>query len=308
MRLLVEQNVDKSVYTYEPLRNLLGETNIYPTVDAFGYVIFGYGRSSTVSRESAGATIRALRESRDWSLADFAAATGVSIMGLSYLERGARKPHKSTVQKVENALGLPPGTYARLVVAADPEAELARLTAAEQPPAVPARQAAAIVVERHDSTEVLEGHAEAQLETLSWLIDRLPTKTSDEYETYILSVIELCVKFEMLAARSWRAAVHAGADSAARLMDHLQALEATRSSLLKRIPESLSARFDRACARSVLPEAVIAALVGVSCDEMWEIRNRGVIPPGALPRIRAFADAVNGGDGESDPVERQADE
>ncbi|EUA56689.1 transcriptional regulatory domain protein [Mycobacterium xenopi 4042] len=66
-------------------------------------------------------------------------------------------------------------------------------------------------------------------------------------------------------------------------MDHLQALEATRSSLLKRIPESLSARFDRACARSVLPEAVIAALVGVSCDEMWEIRNQGVIPPGALP-------------------------
>jgi transcriptional regulator with XRE-family HTH domain len=43
-----------------------------------------------VSRESAGAAIRTLRESRDWSLADLAAATGVSIMGLSYLERGAR--------------------------------------------------------------------------------------------------------------------------------------------------------------------------------------------------------------------------
>jgi hypothetical protein len=23
---------------------------------------------------------------------------------------------------------------------------------------------------------------------------------------------------------------------------------------------------------------------------MWDIRNRGVIPPGALPRVRAFAD------------------
>lgn len=38
-----------------------------------------------MSRESAGAAIRALRESRDWSLADLAAATGVSTMGLSYL-------------------------------------------------------------------------------------------------------------------------------------------------------------------------------------------------------------------------------
>ena len=62
-----------------------------------------------MSRAAAGAAIRALRESRDWSLADLAAATGVSIMGLSYLERGARKPHKGTVQKVENGLGLPPG-------------------------------------------------------------------------------------------------------------------------------------------------------------------------------------------------------
>ena len=36
-----------------------------------------------MSREAAGAAIRALREARDWSLADLAAATGVSIMGLS---------------------------------------------------------------------------------------------------------------------------------------------------------------------------------------------------------------------------------
>ena len=64
-----------------------------------------------MTREAAGAAVRALRESRDWSLADFAAATGVSIMGLRYLERGARKPHTGTVQTVENGLGLPPGTY-----------------------------------------------------------------------------------------------------------------------------------------------------------------------------------------------------
>ena len=75
-----------------------------------------------MSRSGAGAAIRALRESRDWSLADLAAATGVSVMGLSYLERGARKPHKGTVHKVENGLGLPPGSYARLAAAADPDA------------------------------------------------------------------------------------------------------------------------------------------------------------------------------------------
>ncbi|MCV7051691.1 helix-turn-helix transcriptional regulator [Mycobacterium heidelbergense] len=245
-----------------------------------------------MSRESAGAAIRALRESRDWSLADLAAATGVSIMGLSFLERGARKPHKSTVQKVENGLGLPPGTYSRLLVAADPDAELARLMAARPPAAGPARGSGAVVVDRHSDTEVLEGYAEAQLDALKSVIDRLPATTSNEYETYILSVIAQCVKAEMLAASSWRVAVNAGADSTGRLMEHLQALEVTRRALLTRMPTSLSARFDRACVQSALPEAIIAALVGVGNDEMWDIRNRGVIPPGALPRVRAFAEAV----------------
>jgi transcriptional regulator with XRE-family HTH domain len=245
-----------------------------------------------VSRESAGAAIRTLRESRDWSLAELAAATGVSIMGLSYLERGARKPHKSTVQKVENGLGLPPGTYSRLLVAADPDAELARMIAAQPPAAMSARRAATVVVDRHSDTDVLEGYAEAQLDTIKSLIDRLPATTSNEYETYILRVIAQCVKAEMLAASSWRVAVNAGADSTGRLMEHLQEIEATRTDLLKRMPASLSARFDRACGASSLPEAVIAALLGVGTDDMWDMRNRGVIPAGALPRVRAFADAV----------------
>ena len=245
-----------------------------------------------MSRESAGAAIRALRESRDWSLADLAAATGVSIMGLSYLERGARKPHKGTVQKVENGLGLPAGTYSRLLVAADPDAELARLLAAQPLEALPARRSGAVVVDRHSDTEVLEGYAEAQLDAIRSVIDRLPATTSNEYETYILSVVAQCVKAEMLAASSWRVAVNAGADSTDRLMDHLQALEATRSDLLKRMPASLSARFDRACAQSALPETIIATLLGVGSDEVWDIRNRGVIPPGALPRVRAFAEGV----------------
>jgi transcriptional regulator with XRE-family HTH domain len=245
-----------------------------------------------VSRESAGAAIRSLRESRDWSLADLAAATGVSIMGLSFLERGARRPHKSTVQKVENGLGLPPGTYSRLLVAADPDAELARLMAAQAPAPMPARRPGPVVVDRHSDTEVLEGYAEAQLDALKSFIDRLPVHTSNEYETYILSVIAQCVKAEMLAASSWRLAVNAGADSTDRLMQHLRALEETRSDLLKRMPTSLSARFDRACAQASLPETVIATLVGVAPDDIWDIRNTGVIPPGALPRVRAFTESV----------------
>ena len=243
-----------------------------------------------MSRESAGAALRAVRESLDWSLADLAAATGVSVMGLSYLERGARKPHKTTVQKVENGLGLPPGTYSRLVVASDSMAELARVTGAEPTDGMAVRPAEAIVVDRHGDTEVLEQYAEAQLEALNSVINRLPATTSNEYETYILSVIGQCVKAELLAANSWRVAVNADAESAGRIMEHLQAIDATRTALLQRMPTSLGALFDQACSRSPLPEPVIAALLGITADEMWNIRNSGVIPPGALPRVRAFVE------------------
>lgn len=251
-----------------------------------------------MSRESAGAAIRGLREARNWSLADFASVTGVSIMGLSYLERGARKPHKGTVQKVENGLGLPTGTYSRLVVAADAATELERLTSAAPPEPAPARNDGPIVVVRHSTdTEVLERSTEAQLDSITSAIERAPAKTSNEYESYILSVIEQCVRAEMLAADSWRVAVNADTDSAGRIMQHLENLEAARCALLERVPTSLSARLDRACADSALPETVIAALLGVTAAEMWDIRNRGVIPPGALPRVRAFvqlADQIKG--------------
>lgn len=244
-----------------------------------------------MSREAAGAAIRALRESRDLSLADLAAATGVSIMGLSYLERGARKPHKGTVQKVENGLGLPPGTYTRLLVADDPDAELAQLLSATAALPTDPRPSGAVVVNRHTDADVLEAHAEAHLESLNSLIARLPAETSNEYETYILSVIAQCVTAEMLAANSWRVAVNAGAESTARLMVHLKTLENIRATLLARMPASISARFDQACRRSGLPDTVVAALLGVTAEEMWDIRNRGLIPPGALPRVRAFVEA-----------------
>ena len=246
-----------------------------------------------MSRAAAGAALRALRESRDWSLADLAAATGVSVMGLSYLERGARKPHKGTVAKVENGLGLPAGTYSRMVLAADPEAELAQLlagpagTATDAPTDAPAPP----VVSRHVDAEVLEAHAEAHLESLTSLIARLPAETSNEYEAYIQSVIAQCVKAELLAANSWRVAVNAGAQSAPALMERLRELESVRAGLLARLPDRVSAQFDAACATSGLPEPVIAALLGVGVEQMWDIRNRGVVPPGALARVRAFIEA-----------------
>lgn len=243
-----------------------------------------------MSRAAAGAAIRALRESRDWSLADLAAATGVSIMGLSYLERGARKPHKGTVQKVENGLGLPPGTYTRLLQAVDPDAELADLLGTPSVDVGPRAERESPRVNRHSGADVLEAHAEAHLESLNSLIERLPPETSNEYETYIRSVITQCVKAEMLAANSWRVAVNAGAESTGRLMDHLRSLEGIRTGLLDRLRASLGSRFDRACARSGLPEPVVAAMLGLSVDELWDIRNRGVIPPGTLPRVRAFVD------------------
>ena len=247
-----------------------------------------------MSRESAGAVIRELREARDWSLADFASVTGVSIMGLSYLERGVRKPHKGTVQKVENGLGLPPGAYSRLVVAADPAAELERLTAPTPAEPIPVRTGAPIVVVRHNTdTAVLERSSEAQLDAIKSAIERAPAKTSNEYESYILSVIEQCVRAEMLAADCWRVAINSDSESAGRLMQHLEELEAARGGLIERMPSSLGARFDRVCAESPLPEQVIAALIGVTAAEMWDIRNRGVIPPGALPRARAFADLAH---------------
>jgi len=217
-----------------------------------------------------------------------AGETGVSIMGLSFLERGARKPHKGTVQKVENGLGLPAGTYSQLVMAEDAEAELAQLLATPPTAVTQPRAASEIVVSRHSDTEVLEAHAEAHLESLHSLIARLPAETSNEYETYILSVIAQCVKAEMLAANSWRVAVNAGAESADRLMTHLKALETIRTGLLERMPAAIATRFDQACARSGLPESVIAALLGVTAEQLWDIRNRGAIPPGALPRVRAF--------------------
>ena len=244
-----------------------------------------------MSREAAGAALRALRESRDWSLADLAGATGVSVMGLSYLERGTRKAHKGTVQKVENGLGLPPGTYARLVLAQDPAAELTQLIDSGSAPKETGANPSPIVVQRHSATDMFVGLAEAHLESITSLIERLPPPTSNEYENVVRSVLDQCVKAELLAANSWRVAVNAGADPHGSLWLLIKALETTRADLMSRLPESLGGKFDRACAVSSLPEHVIAELLGLTAEQIWSIRNHGVIPAGALGRIRAFVEA-----------------
>lgn len=245
-----------------------------------------------MSREAAGAAIRSLREARQWSLADLSAATGVSVMGLSYLERGARKPHKSTVQKVEMGLGLPPGTYARLALAEDPESILAELaptgSSAPEPPRV----------DRNIDVHVLEGYARAQLDALRTVIARLPVNTSNEYETYIRSVLTQCATAELLAADSWRVARNAGADPRGPLLDSLRELEQIRTDLLSRLPQSSAARFERACLRSGLPERVIATLLGIDTDQVWDIRTSGAVPAGAADRVHQFIDMHDGpGDG-----------
>ncbi|MCV7318996.1 helix-turn-helix domain-containing protein [Mycolicibacterium confluentis] len=245
-----------------------------------------------MSRESAGAAIRQLREARDWSLADLAEASGVSVMGLSFLERGARKPHKSTVQKVENGLGLPPGSYARLLAAADAQSEASQLTASGSPPGT--HVAAAVTADPGTDIAVLVGYAEAQLETLNSVIARLPAPSSNEYENVVTSVLAQCVKAEQLTANSWRVAVNTGGESASALLSHLRALEATRQSLLTRLAGSVGAQLDRACRESNLPEVMVCALLGVVPAQLWEIRNGGAIAPNVLRRVRAFVDAAPG--------------
>jgi len=237
-----------------------------------------------VSRETAGAAIRALRVARDWSLADLAAVTGVSTMGLSYLERGTRKPQKSTVQKVENGLGLPAGTYSRLVAADSADAELAQLLAGAELPG-PAGSTTAVI--KNHPVDMLETASAAYLEMLNSLIGYLPSKTSNEYETYIQAAIAQSLKAAKLAANSWRVTANAGVANST-LMAHVKAAETIRADLMARLPGSIGAQFDEACVRSGLPDPIIAALIGVSVEQMWDIRTGAAIAPAAVAAVSAF--------------------
>lgn len=243
-----------------------------------------------MSRHKAGAAIRTLRESRSWTLADLAAATGISIMGLSNLERGTRKPHRSTITKLENGLGLPSGTYALLTLSADPNTEVAQLISANTE--TPTTSQTAAPPHPNTETSTFQDYAEAQLAQLNSVITQLPPAPSREHETYLRSVLDQCVKAEMLAATSWRVTINSGGDPKGPLLHHLKAADTLRTELLARLPDNPSAQFDRACTASSLPEPVLAALVGISTDDLWQIRSTGHIPANALPRIRAFLDTT----------------
>ena len=62
--------------------------------------------------------------------------------------------------------------------------------------------------------------------------------------------------------------------------------------LLALLPDSLQFRLDVACTRSPMPEVVIAALLGVTVEQVWDMRNQGPVPPGAVARVQAFVDAA----------------
>lgn len=253
--------------------------------------------SVRVNREAAGAALRALRESRDLSLSDLAETSGVSQMGLSYFERGIRKPRKDTVRKIELALGLPAGAYQRLVFAEDPAGELQGITSTSAVAQAQAKAAVAdglVVGKRRATTALLGGYAEAQIESLNAVIARMPLETATDFESYIAFVIDRCIQTEGLTADSWRVAAHADAGDAARLMGHLEMLESTRQSLLVRLQSrSLSAKLDVVCVRSPLPDSIIAQLLGTTAEDLWVWRNQGTIPGDAVELVQAFVAQAN---------------
>lgn len=256
--------------------------------------------SARVNREAAGAAIRALRESRDMSLDELAAASGVSAMGLSYLERGIRKPRPDTTNKLEMALGLPTGTYKRLVLAENASEELKAILSvtSERAAAVRAKDAISgglIVGQRSETSALIEGYAEAQIDSLNAVIHRLPPESAPDYASYIAFVIDRCIQAEGLAADSWRVAAHSNAGDAARLMRHLQTLESKRQDLVARLESrSLGAQFNRACNMSALPDHMIAQMLGTTAETVWAWRNEGAIPGESVEMVQRFIATIKG--------------
>lgn len=231
------------------------------------------------------------------SLQDLHTASGVSMMGLSYMERGIRKSRKDTIGKVEEALGLPPGTYQRLLFANDASAELEKIVAMSRAPVPPVREHTTngVVVGRRSATGALLGFAGANIETLTTLVERIPPAAAPDFETTVAQVIDRCIETEALTVDSWRLAV--GAESpgdADRLMGYLHTIESTRRDLVARLAgRNLAAKLDVACNASPLPDAVIAQMLGASAEDVWVWRNQGVIPGDAIDAVQAFVSYVD---------------
>lgn len=205
-------------------------------------------------------------------------------MGISYLERGQRAPRKQTVNRLEQALGLPPGTYRRLSLAADADAELAAIMAAA--PAV------SVGVDRSGRDPVaglLGAHAAAHARAWRAVIARMPSASAPDSELYSQFVLERCMETVGLTAESWRVAAASDPAVAAELLENLEALELDRREASARLAKrSLSARLDAACAASPLPDAVVAQMLGGTAEELWQWRNQGVIPAEVVPRVQEF--------------------
>lgn len=245
-----------------------------------------------MNREAAGAALRRLREARDLSLNDLAAATGLSPMALSYLERGIRKPRKDTTGKLEEGLGLPVGTYQRLVFAADPDAELQKIVSVARAVVPPPRNhhsTNGVTVGRRSATGALLGFASSNIDTITALIERIPQETAPDFEDYVSSVIDRCIQTGALMMDSWRLAVNAGSPDAAQLMQYLHTIEATRQALAARlVTRSLAAKLEVACQTSPLPDVLIAQLLDATAEDLWLWRNQGAIPADAIDAVQAF--------------------
>ena len=237
-----------------------------------------------MNREAAGAAIRSLRRSRDISQEDLAEMAGMSAMGLSFLERGMRKPRKETIKNLELALGLPPGTYQRLVLAEDAEAELRSILSTATAAAAQANAAVSqgLVVGRRsaNTTALLGSYAEAQIDALRAVISRMPDETASDFETYISLVLDRCLQAEGLTADSWRVSAAADAADADRLATHLATLESTR--------RELTARLACAVIASGLPDVLVAQQLETSAETLWDWRNLQPIPSESIAPVRRF--------------------
>lgn len=241
----------------------------------------------------AGAAIRRMRERRGWTLDDLAARTELGVMVLSYLERGERTPRKKTVGRLESGLGWPPGFFYELVNLAGSPDELDRLIDSVHEKS---RPPTSLAVNRISGADVLEGYAEAYITTLESVIEQLPPATSPRFMNTVTTALTQCAKAEVLAANSWRVAAVSEREAATRLLQMLRDFEQKRRTLLERVPDSIGTRFDAACRRSELPDALIGVLTGLTADEVWQIRAGGAVPEGANTRVAAFIKAVNSGD------------
>lgn len=249
-------------------------------------------RGRVVTLQEAGEAFRRLRQRRGWTLEYIEERTGIRKMTLSHLERGNMTPRPSTLTRLDRGMGWPAGTFSRL--ASTPggaealDATLNRLMddpwAESTPATLPIRQS--------DEIEVLENYAIAYIETLDQLIANLPDPSSPRSAASTQAALAQCAKAQVLVANSWRVAAATDPASAERLLKRLRELEHKRRGLLGRIPNTLPARLELACRRAELPDPLIAAMNGISSEELWQIRTEGVIPDGLNTRIAAFLKAI----------------